>query len=400
MRLNSRVAALKPSSTLALNQKAKNLAASGKSIINLTTGEPDFATPARILRAAKSAIDRGETKYTAVGGIAELKAAVSDKIAREYNRTYPPKSVLISNGAKQSLFNLCFALLNPGDEAIVFAPYWVSYTEMVEVCGGRSVVIQTREEDQFVPNIDELERVMSDRVRLVFINSPSNPTGAVYPPETLERMAAVFRKSKNAIVVTDDIYGKLIFERQPFTSIGMFPDFPSENLVIVSGVSKSYSMTGWRIGYAVGPEPLISAMEAVQSQSTSNPSSISQWAAVEALSGDQSDVAEMCKWFEERRNSFWQKLVRISDISCVKPAGAFYAFPNISRYLSGKTVQGKTLNTDVDLTSYLLEDCGLAVVPGSAFGAPGFLRLSYSSPTKDLDEGILRFTKGLEGARA
>jgi len=395
MKLNPAVEQLKPSPTLALNQKAKALIASGKSVVNLTTGEPDFVTPKRICEAAKKAMEQGHTKYTPTSGIPELKRAILEYIFKEYGRTYSLQSVIVTSGAKQALFNLCFSLLNPGDEVIVFSPYWVSYTDMVELMQAKAIILSTQEENRFIPEFTQLENAINNKTRFLFLNSPSNPTGAVYPKDSLRKIADLIKKWPNVLVVTDDIYGKLVFDGFSFTSIAMFQDFPFNQLVIINGMSKSYSMTGWRIGYALGPEPLISAMDAVQSQSISCATSIAQWAALEAITGDQSDVIEMRDTFEKRRDFLYNKIGSIPDLTCFKPQGAFYIFPNVNSFLGKNTPRKQRIETDSELASYLLEEYGLASVPGCAFGSPGYLRLSFATSMNELEEGVERLKKGL-----
>ncbi len=390
MKLSRRVERLKPSPTLALNQKAKELEAQGRKIINLTLGEPDFITPKRIRDAAAMAMEKGATKYTIASGIPELKDAIIDKIRRDTGRTYQRPEVVVSVGAKQAFFNLCLALLEEGDEAILFAPYWVSYSDMIEFAGAKAIVLPTKEKDGFIPNVSSLEKAITSKTRLLILNSPSNPTGALYDRETIEKIAALISKHPSIMVATDDIYENLIYDRRTFFSISQVKSFPSEQLLIVNGVSKSYAMTGWRIGYALGPSKLVTAMASIQSQSTSNPTSISQWAALEAIRGPQTDVEEMRVTYEARRDLLLRKIMEIPDVTCAKPGGAFYLFPNFEKYL------GKKVSTDFDLASYLLEKHDLALVPGSDFGAPGHLRITYSASLEELEEGAKRLAAGLK----
>lgn len=399
MRLSKKIQTLQPSATLALNQKARAMKEAGKSIINLTTGEPDLITPERIRKAAIRAIDRGETKYTPTSGIAELKKAIVRKMDAEYGRKYALNQVIVSVGAKQSLFNVCLAILDPGDEAIVLAPYWTSYTEIVSFAGGKPVVVDCEERNGFCPEIGLIQKAVTNKTRAIFLNSPNNPTGAVLPRSLLCELAKFVANHPEICVVTDDIYERFLFGGRKFESIGMESALSPEQLVIVNGVSKTYAMTGWRIGYAVGPKHLIESMDALQSQSTSNPSSIAQWAAVEAMEGDQSDVAAMCRTFEDRRNRLLNWLKEIPGLSCQKPEGAFYVFPNLSAFVGKKTPKGATLGNDLDLAAYLLEESGVATVPGSVFGAEGFLRITYSAALADLEEGARRLARGLKELR-
>lgn len=395
MDINPLVEKLQPSATLALNQKAKSLMAAGRSIINLTVGEPDFVTPARIREAAKKAMDRGETYYTAVSGIPPLRDAIAQAASKKYGRTWSSKNVTVSNGAKQSLFNLFYTLLRPQDEVILFAPYWVSYSDIVSMVGGTPVVIQTKLENEFLPDLSEVERRITKKTRAILLNSPSNPTGAIYPAEFLRQLVEVLKKFPDILVVTDDIYGQLVFDGKPFQSIGTDLSLPTKNLVVIDGVSKSYAMTGWRIGWAIGDEKLIHLMENVQSQTTSNASSISQWAALEAITGKQDDVGEMRAAFEARRDLIDAALSSL-PVKYVKPHGAFYFFLNCEVAIGKKTPNGTVMRTDVDFCMFLLEECGVAMVPGSAFGAPGFLRLSFGLSTENLQEGIKRFEKAFQ----
>jgi aspartate aminotransferase len=394
MQKSDLVGKLKPSPTLALNQKAKALQAAGKSVINLTAGEPDFPTPDRICKAAIEAISRRETRYTATSGIVELKDAILKTIEKKYGRKYGRQSVIVANGAKQALANLCLALLNPGDEAIIIAPYWVSYVDMVVAAGANPVVVKTSEEREFSPTADQIASAITKRTKLVFLNSPSNPTGGVYSEKLLRDLASIVKRHPDLVVVTDDIYDSFVFDGHPFFSIA-HTDLPENQLVVINGVSKTYAMTGWRIGYAIAPADLIGNMDMIQSNSTSNASSISQWAAVEALNGDQSDVFEMRKVFEQRRNEALVLLQKIDGLTCFKPKGAFYFFPNLNAFIGKKSPSGKEIQNDLDLGAYLLEECGVATVPGSGFGAEGFTRLSFAASLRDLENGIERMKLGL-----
>lgn len=400
MRLNQYVADVKPSATMALNQKAKAMAKEGRSIINLTVGEPDFPTPKNIAQAGIHAIEQGETHYTAASGIPELREAVQKWAQIEYGRKYNLSQVLITSGAKQALFNLCFSTLNPGDEVIVIAPYWVSYADMASMMGAHPIVVKAEEKNGFVPKIEDVQKVVTAKTRLLFLNSPSNPTGALYDEAFIAAVAKLAQKWPELLVVTDDIYAKLIYDGQKFLSIGMLTHMPSDQLLIISGVSKTYSMTGWRIGFALGPKAIISAMSTVQSQSTSNPSSISQWAALEAITGEQKSVIAMQRAFKERRDFIWEKIDQIPQVSCVKPQGAFYLFPNIQSYLKSKNSKKVEIKTDIDLASFLLENWEVAVVPGTAFGSPGFLRLSFGTSKENLIEGIIRMKKAFQNLQS
>lgn len=393
MRVNPRIAAIQPSATLALNQKTKALIAAGKSIVNLTTGEPDFTTPERIRRAAKEAMDRGETHYTAVAGIAPLRDAVARAASAAYGRAYRAANVIVSNGAKQSLFNLFFAMLRPGDEVVLLAPYWVSYADMVAMNGGVPVIVEARVEDGFCPDPAAIERAIGPRTRAILLNSPSNPTGAVYPRAFLGSLVETLLRHPDVLVITDDIYGKLLYDGRPFESIAMDRRLPDDRVIVVDGASKTFAMTGWRIGWTIAPEPWVALMDKIQSQTTSNPSSVSQWAALAALEGGADDAEAMRREFERRRDAMARAL---TDMRWPhhRPGGAFYFFPDARAYL-GKSCGARRIADDAALCEYLLEEAGVSTVPGSAFGAPGFVRLSFAATMDELAEGAKRLAEGL-----
>ncbi len=400
-RFSSRVTGVEPSSTLALNQKAKAMAAEGRSMVNLTAGEPDFPTPARIIARAKGAMDEGHTKYSASRGIAALREGVAEQVGKAtYHREFNPKQVMITCGAKQAIFNACLALLDQGDEAVIIAPYWVSYVDMVKIAGGTPVVVEAKPEDGFVPDLQTIASKINDRSRLLILNSPNNPTGAIYPSEFLDGLAKLMAKFPRLTVLSDDIYEKLIFDGRKFDSIAMSErNVPLRQLMIVNGVSKAYAMTGWRIGYVLADEEMIRVMDILQSQSITHVAPICQWGAVEALEGDQSDVEEMRASFEKRRNLIWDRLHGISGVRCAKAEGAFYVFPDISSHIGKTTEDGKRIDSDVAMCGYLLEEHGLALVPGSAFGANGFVRISYAASVEELEEGMRRLKLGLGSLR-
>lgn len=394
MKINPLVEKLQPSATLALNQKAKALAAQGNSIVNLTVGEPDFPTPERIRNAAKKAIDGGETYYTATSGILPLREAIARIASARYGRTWTSKNVTVSNGAKQSLFNLFYTLLRPQDEVVFFSPYWVSYSDIVLMVGGTPIVVETKLEKGFQPNISDLERSITSKTKIILLNSPSNPTGVAYTGDFLSALGNFLKKHPHILVVTDDIYGQLVFDGKPFLSIGMQDSIPQENLLIVDGVSKSYAMTGWRIGWTISSEKIALLMDNVQSQTTSNASSISQWAALEAVTGEQHDVSLMRQAFESRRNMLDEQISKHLPVRYVKPHGAFYFFLSCDVAIGKRTPKGKQIENDVDFCMFMLEDCGVALVPGSAFGAPGYMRLSFGLSEDQLQEGIKRMERG------
>jgi aspartate aminotransferase len=386
VQISTRVQRIKPSPTLAVTARAAALRAAGKDIIGLGAGEPDFDTPDHIKQAAIKAIQDGFTKYTDVGGTAQLKQAIIAKFARENGLTYTPAQILVSVGGKQSFFNLVQALLNPGDEVIIPAPYWVSYPDMVMLADGIPVVISAGIDQHFKISPEQLEAAITPRTRLVVINSPSNPTGSAYTGEELAALGEVLRRHPHILIATDDMYEHILWTAEPFVNIlNVCPDL-YERTMVLNGVSKAYSMTGWRIGYAGGPAALIEAMKNVQSQSTSNPTSISQVAAQAALDGDQSCITRMCKAFKERHDFVVEELNTIPGVRCIPGQGTFYTFPNVE----GMIDRLDGLHSDVDLAEFLINEAGVALVPGSAFGAPGHLRLSFATDLETLREATRR----------
>ena len=396
MELSKRVQAIKPSPTLAVTARAAKLKAEGKDIIGLGAGEPDFDTPQHIKDAAIAAINKGFTKYTAVGGTPSLKAAVIAKFKRDNGLDYTAKQILVSCGGKQSFFNLALAVIDPGDEVIVPAPYWVSYPDIVIIAEGKPVIVQAGIEQGFKMTPAQLAAAITPRTKMVVINSPSNPSGAVYTLEDLQALGAVLRKHPNILIATDDMYEHIALTDAKFVNIlNACPDLYARTMVL-NGVSKSYAMTGWRIGYAGGPENIITAMENVQSQSTSNPTSISQVAAEAALNGDQGCIVPMLKAFRERHVFVVDALNKIPGLKCIMAGGAFYAFPD-ARDAIAKLHQRGTIKaaTDVALSEYLLEHAGVAVVPGSAFGSEGYIRLSFATSMENLKNALERLAKAL-----
>jgi aspartate aminotransferase len=386
VQISTRVQRIKPSPTLAVTARAAALRAAGKDIIGLGAGEPDFDTPDHIKQAAIMAIQDGFTKYTEVGGTAQLKQAVIAKFARENGLNYTPAQILVSVGGKQSFFNLAQALLNPGDEVIIPAPYWVSYPDMVMLADGIPVVIAAGIDRHFKIAPEQLEAAITPLTRLVVINSPSNPTGSAYTGEELAALGEVLRRHPQILIATDDMYEHILWTAEPFVNIlNVCPDL-YERTMVLNGVSKAYSMTGWRIGYAGGPAALIEAMMNVQSQSTSNPTSISQVAAQAALEGDQSCITRMCEAFKERHDFVVKELNTIPGVRCIPSQGTFYTFPNVE----GMIDRLDGLHTDVDLAEFLINEAGVALVPGSAFGAPGHLRLSFATDLETLREAMRR----------
>ena len=389
--LSDRVQRIKPSPTLAITSKAAELRAQGKDIIGLGAGEPDFDTPDHIKQAAIEAINAGKTKYTPVDGTPGLKKAVIDKFKRENGLDYEAGQILVSSGGKQSFFNMALALLNDGDEAIIPAPYWVSYPDMVKVAGGVPVILETDLDSRFKITPQQLEQAITPKTRLFVINSPSNPSGMAYSKEELAALGEVLKKHPDIVIATDDMYEHILWTGQPFVNIVNATPELYDRTVVMNGVSKAYSMTGWRIGYAGGPQKLIAAMKKVQSQSTSNPASISQAAAEAALSGDQQCVKDMVKAFKERHDYVVDALNKLPGVTCAPGDGTFYAFPDFS----GAIADMDGVESCTDLAAQLLETAEVALVPGSAFGAPGCLRLSFAVGMDTLVEAISRIEKAL-----
>ena len=387
MKFAKRIERVKPSATLAITAKANALRAEGRDIINFGAGEPDFNTPVNIGEAAVSAIQDGFTKYTPVGGIDELKNAIIEKFRRDNGLAYKRSEIVVSCGAKHVLYNLAQALFDEGDEVIIPSPYWVSYPDIVLLSGAEPAILETKESNGFKITPDQLEGAINKRTRALVLNSPSNPTGSTYTFAELEALAEVIVK-RNILVISDEIYEKIVYDGFPFSGIAMVNEDVKKLSVVVNGVSKTYAMTGWRIGYAAGPEDIISAMTKIQSQNTSNPTSISQKAAVEALNGDQGVITEMVEEFEKRRNYIVDTLNGMG-INCMNPEGTFYVFPDVSS-LYGKSYDGKLITGSASLTEYLLDVANVAVVPGIAFGSDDHIRLSYATSMKNIREGITR----------
>ncbi|MCH7830678.1 MAG: pyridoxal phosphate-dependent aminotransferase [Proteobacteria bacterium] len=388
--VSKRMAAIKPSPTGAVLALAAELRAAGRDIISLGAGEPDFDTPQHIKDAAITAIEGGATKYTPIDGTAELKAAIQRKFARDNQLEYDPSQIIASSGAKQCLFNLCLALLGPGDEAIIPTPYWVSYPDMVRLAGAEPVIVRSTIEEDFKITPAQLKAAISSHTRLLIINSPCNPTGTSYSKSELQALGIVLQEHPNIVVVADEIYEHISWPEQPFTSFASACPELFERTVTINGVSKAYAMTGWRIGYAGGPQELIAAMKTIQSQSTSNPCSISQIAAQAALTGDQACVEKMTAAYRNRHDYFVAALNDIEGFECRRGEGTFYAFPRITDVL-----QRKDLASDTDLVALLLKDANIACVPGMAFGAPGYIRFSFACPMETLEEAIRRIKQAV-----
>jgi aspartate aminotransferase len=383
--LSDRVQKIKPSPTLAVTAKAAQLRASGKDIIGLGAGEPDFDTPEHIKEAAIKAIRDGFTKYTAVDGTPSLKKAIATKFTRDNKLSYAPDQILVSCGGKQSFFNLSLALLNPGDEVIIPAPYWVSYPDMVQIADAIPVIIEAPQSQGFKVTPEQLSAAITPRTRLFVINSPSNPTGVAYTKQELEALADVLLRHPNVLIATDDMYEHILWTKEPFHNIlNVCPQLYNRTIVL-NGVSKAYSMTGWRIGYAAGPAKLIKAMTNVQSQSTSNPTSISQVAAQAALEGPQDCIKPMLKAFKERHDFVVREFNQLWGVECLESDGTFYSFPNFA-----KAIAASGCASDVEYAEKLLNTAEVALVPGSAFGAPGHLRLSFATSMDNLKKAVER----------
>ncbi len=391
---------IKPSPTMAVTNLARELRAAGRDIIGLGAGEPDFDTPDHIKEAAIAAIRRGETKYTNVDGTPELKAAIVRKFRRENELDYEPAEITVGTGGKQVLYNAFMATLDPGDEVVVPAPYWVSYPDMVRLAGGEPVFVACPAETGFRLRPEDLERAITPRTKWLVLNSPSNPTGAAYRREELEALAEVLRRHPQVRVMTDDMYEHLVYDGFVFTTIAQVAPDLKDRTLTVNGVSKAYAMTGWRIGYAGGPRELIKAMATIQSQSTSNPCSISQAAALAALDGDQGFLAERNRVFRERRDLVVRLLNEAPGLSCPKPEGAFYVYPSCAGVIGRRPPGGQPIASSEQFARYLLEDAGVAVVHGAAFGLDPHFRISYATSTELLEEAcrrILRACERLEG---
>ncbi|TDT43025.1 aspartate aminotransferase [Halospina denitrificans] len=388
--LSNRVQQIKPSPTLAITSKAAELRAEGKDIIGLGAGEPDFDTPKHIKDAAVAALDAGQTKYTAVDGTPELKDAIIAKFKRDNGLEYERNQILVSCGGKQSFFNLALALLNPGDEVIIPAPYWVSYPDMVKIAEGKPVILESSAESQFKVTPEQIRNAMTDRTRLVVLNSPSNPSGKAYSIEELAEIGKVLEERPDVMIATDDMYEHILWNGTFANIVNATPSLKDRTFVL-NGVSKAYSMTGWRIGYAAGPADVIAAMKKIQSQSTSNPASISQAAATAALNGPQECVTEMLHAFKERHDYVVEALNKLPGVTCQPSDGTFYAFPGFQ----GAIEATEGVNDDVEMAEHLLSEAGVALVPGSAFGTPGHMRLSFATSMDNLKNAIDRLSKAL-----
>ena len=397
MVISERVKNINPSQTLSITAEALKMKREGKKVISFAAGEPDFDTPENIKEKAISAIREGFTHYTTNSGIIELKEAILEKFKKDNKVEYKTSEIIVSSGAKQCLFNTILTICDPGDEVLLPIPCWVSYTEQIKFAGAVPVFINTYQEEEFKLSAAQVEEKITPRTKLLILNSPNNPTGAVYEQEELKKIAQLLLKY-NIYCICDEIYEKLVYDNVKHLSLASLSDEIKEKVITINGVSKSYAMTGWRIGYAAGPEEIVQGMSKIQGHSTSNANSIAQKASVEALSGEQSTIEEMRKSFDERRKYMVKRLNDIEGISCIRPAGAFYAFPNVSRILErGIEYNGKRISNSFDLSNFILKKAEVALIPGSAFEAEDYLRLSYAASLEDIKEGLDRIEKILKG---
>lgn len=391
LQLSDRVQNIKPSPTLAVTNRAAELRAAGKDIIGLGAGEPDFDTPKHIKDAAIEALNKGFTKYTAVDGTPSLKKAIIDKFQRDNGLSYQANQILVSCGGKQSFFNMALALLNAGDEVVIPAPYWVSYPDMVRIAEGTPVIVETEQSNRFKMTAAQLEAAITPKTKLVVLNSPSNPSGVAYTEAELKELSAVLLKFPNVLVATDDMYEHILWAEGGFHNILTVCPELYDRTIVMNGVSKAYSMTGWRIGYIAGPEALVKAMKKIQSQSTSNPTSISQYAAEAALNGSQDCVQEMLSAFKVRHDYVVKALNDLPGVECIESDGTFYAFPSFKG-----AMKATGCTTDVEFAEKMLIEAEVALVPGSAFGTPGHMRLSYATSMENLETAISRLAKALK----
>ncbi|WP_163192665.1 pyridoxal phosphate-dependent aminotransferase [Clostridium thermarum] len=382
---------LESSVTLEITAKAKKMRDEGLDVVSFGAGEPDFNTPDNIIEAAIKAMKKGLTKYTPASGIVQLKEAISKKLYNDNGLQYSTSQIIVSTGAKQCLSNLFQAIINPGDEVIVPSPYWISYPELIKLYGGKPVFVSVAEKCDFKYGIEDLERVVTENTKAILVNSPNNPTGAVYGKEELEQIAK-FAEKYDLLIISDEIYEKLIYDNEKHVSIASLSKDAYHRTIIVNGLSKTYSMTGWRVGYAAGPEKLIKIMSNIQSHTTSNPTTICQYAALEALEGPQDKIQYMIKQFEIRRNYMVDKINSINHISCINPQGAFYVMVNISKLLNRK-MDDVLIKDSVTLSQLLLEKQLVAVIPGEAFGVDNYIRLSYATSLENIEKGLARIEK-------
>ncbi|MFZ5969829.1 MAG: pyridoxal phosphate-dependent aminotransferase [Bacillota bacterium] len=384
---------ISPSVTLAITAKAKKMKADGIDVMSFGAGEPDFNTPAHIRKAAFDAMEKGMTGYTASSGLPELKQAICEKLKKENNLAYTPENIVVSNGAKHSLFNALQAICNPGDEVIVPVPFWVSYPELVKLADATPILVETPEENGFKYDEKSLLAAINENTKAIILNSPNNPTGSVYTEAELKKIAEIAEKH-DIYVISDEIYEKLVYDGEHI-SIASFGDKIKDLTIVINGMSKAYAMTGWRIGYLAANKEIANIINNIQSHATSNPNTIAQYASIEALKGDQEPIQKMVEAFVERRNYMVEKINTIPGISCRKPEGAFYVMVNISQ-LMGKTLKGYAINSSMDLAGYLLDTAQVAVIPGSGFGSDNYVRLSYATSLENIKEGLRRIEEALK----
>ena len=389
--LSKRILEMTPSATVELAGKIAELKAQGVDILSFSVGEPDFPTPQNIVDAAKDALDAGFTKYTAAAGIVELREAVCEKLKRDNGLDYTSAEIIVTTGAKQAIYNALMAICNPGDEVIIPTPCWVSYVEMVKLTGAKPVLVEAKEEDGFIPALDAIEAAVTDRTKAILFNSPNNPTGAVYDADTLRGLGRMALE-KDFWLISDEIYEALVYDGARHYSVAALVPDVKHRCIIINGVSKSYSMTGWRIGYAAGPARTIKGMGSLQGHSTSNATSFAQKASVEALRGPQESVKVMHDEFARRREFMIRRLNEMPGVRCADVKGAFYAFPNVAA-LYGKSAGGRTISNSGDLAAYLLDEAHIAVVPGAAYEAPDYIRLTYATSMEDIREGMDRMER-------
>ena len=387
---------ISPSLTLDITAKAKAMKAEGVDVISFGAGEPDFNTPKNIVEAGIEAIEQGKTRYTPASGLIELKEAVCKKFKDDNNLSYLPENIIISSGAKHSIYNALMAITNPGDEIIISVPYWVSYPELIKLAGGIPVYINTKEENDFKYTINDLNRVITDKTKAIILNSPNNPTGALYNEEELKEIADWAVKN-NILIISDEIYEKLAYDEETHVSIASINNDIKDITIVINGMSKAYAMTGWRIGYAAANKDIAKIMNNIQSHTTSNPCSISQYASIEGLAGDQASVENMKKAFEQRRNFMVDAINDIKGLSCQKPKGAFYVMVNFTE-LKNKTIYNKKIKSSLDFANLLLEKGNVAVIPGIAFGDDDYIRLSYATSMGNIEEGLNRIKEIVERA--
>ena len=396
--ISDSVKRIKPSPTIAVTQKARELKASGKDVIGLGAGEPDFDTPDNIKEAAIKAIKEGDTKYTAVDGTLALKEAIINKFKRENNLEYATDQITVGAGGKHVIYNLMMATLNKGDEVLIPAPYWVSYPDITLLAGATPIAVECPEDQDFKITAKDLESKITNNTKWLILNSPSNPTGSTYSEQEIKNLSQVLKRNPHVNILSDDIYEHITYGGFKFFTIAQIPELKNR-VVTMNGVSKSYAMTGWRIGYAAGPKEIIKAMAKIQSQSTTNPSSISQAAAVEALNGNQDFIPIRAKAFEERRDFVVNSLNSIDGINCLKPDGAFYVFPSCKDLIGKKDINGKKIENDSDFVQSLLENNGIAVVQGSAFGLEGYFRISYATSMENLEKALKKISNFCEALK-